>query len=206
MTKNNFDERALTWDDDIMKCRRAQAVADSILQIVPLSERLRAFELGCGTGTLALMLQPHCHSMVLADTSEGMLSVLKSKIQNGGIDNITIQNHLLTEADRPAGTFELVYTHMTLHHITNYREMLQLFHAMLSPGGWLCIADLDLEDGSFHGDGFDVHHGFDRDDLRNIAELLGFAEIRFTTIFEIEKATSSGQVQRYPVFLMSCCK
>ena len=46
--------------------------------------------------------------------------------------------------------FDLVYTLMTLHHIPDTAKILGSFQALLQPGGVLCIADLDKEDGSFH--------------------------------------------------------
>ena len=202
----NFNERAHTWDDDPKKLLRSKAVADGILNVVPTQGGVRAFELGCGTGTLALMLQPHCQSMVLADTSEGMLQVLDRKIQQAGITNIKISNQLLTGDNLPKQSFDLVYTQMTLHHVADFKEMLELFHRMLEPGGWLCIADLDKEDGSFHGEGFDGHNGFDRQELEMAAAGVGFGQVGFSTIFEMVKAGADGVVRNYPLFLMSCQK
>ncbi len=202
----NFDERAHAWDDDPTKLLRSKAVADGILSVVPTQGVLRAFELGCGTGTLALMLQPHCRSMVLADTSEGMLQVLDRKIQQAGITNINISNQLLTGNNLPGESFDLVYTQMTLHHVADFKGMLELFHRMLEHDGWLCIADLDKEDGSFHGDGFDGHHGFDRQELEMVATEVGFVQVGFSTIFEMVKAGADGVVRNYPIFLMSCQK
>ena len=202
----NFDERAHAWDDDPTKLLRSKAVADGILSVVPTQGVLRAFELGCGTGTLALMLQPHCRSMVLADTSEGMLQVLDRKIQQAGITNIKISNQLLTGDNLPKQSFDLVYTQMTLHHVADFKGMLELFHRMLEHDGWLCIADLDKEDGSFHGEGFDGHNGFDRQELEMAAAGVGFGQVGFSTIFEMVKAGADGVVRNYPIFLMSCQK
>ena len=70
------------------------------------------------------------------------------------------------------------------------------------PGGYLCIADLEKEDGSFHGIEIDVHHGFDQDDLGQRASQAGFTEIRFQTVFNIAKNRGSGN-RDCPVFLMT---
>jgi hypothetical protein len=72
----------------------------------------------------------------------------------------------------------------------------------MNPGGWLCIADLDKEDGSFHGIEVDVHHGFDREELAEKVAKAGFAAARFDTVFEIVKETQDGS-RVYPVFLMA---
>jgi len=53
------------------------------------------------------------------------------------------------------------------------------FAALLAEGGVLCVADLEAEDGSFHGDGFEGHHGFDRAALRSQVLAAGFDDVEF---------------------------
>ena len=90
---------------------------------------------------------------------------------------------------------------MTLHHIPDTRHILGVFHELLVDDGWLCIADLDQEDGSFHGPEVQVHHGFDRAALATMVTEAGFGEVRFETVFEITKESAAGS-RRYPVFLL----
>ncbi len=40
----------------------------------------------------------------------------------------------------------------------NTNVIIDSFSKMLNPLGYICIADLDEEDGSFHGDGFNGHN------------------------------------------------
>jgi 2-polyprenyl-3-methyl-5-hydroxy-6-metoxy-1,4-benzoquinol methylase len=102
----------------------------------------------------------------------------------------------------PAQTFDLIVTAMTLHHVPDTDHILRVFHDLLNPGGTLCIADLDQEDGSFHGLEVDVHHGFDQADLGRRTAQAGFGEVQFQTVFTITKERESG-TQDYPVFLMT---
>ena len=94
---------------------------------------------------------------------------------------------------------------MTLHHIPDTDAILRRFHAALARPGLLCIADLDTEDGSFHGAGFDGHLGFDRAALAASAREAGFATVEFSTAYEMMK-TVDGRPRRYPVFLMVAAK
>ena len=98
----------------------------------------------------------------------------------------------------PEERFDLVYTLMTLHHIPDTAKILGCFHSMLNPGGILCIADLDEEDGSFHSDQptFDGHNGFDRTELSVGLEQAGFTNICFSTCYELIK-----DERKYPLFL-----
>ena len=91
----------------------------------------------------------------------------------------------------PAQRFDLIYTAMTLHHVPDTDHILRVFHDLLKPGGTLCIADLDQEDGSFHGPEVDVHHGFDQADLSLRAAKAGFADMQFQTVFSITKENES---------------
>ena len=90
---------------------------------------------------------------------------------------------------------------MTLHHIPDTQAVLQRFLAVLNRPGFLCIADLDTEDGSFHGAGFDGHLGFDRERLAQQTRAAGFAKVRFITAYEMTKPVA-GSLRTFPIFLM----
>jgi len=185
----DFDARAKDWDEIPGRAERARAVAEAIREQVSLSPTMTALEYGCGTGLLSFALQPFLGPIVLADSSTGMLDVLKEKIANSGIKTMTPIKLDLSVDPLPAQRFDLVYTLIVLHHIPDTAKILQSFRSLLKPGGVLCIADLDREDGSFHSHepGFDGHNGFERAELRLELEKTGFDNIRFTTCYKIIK-------------------
>ncbi len=202
----NFDERARDWDSDPMKVERAQSVADAIRKAVPLTAVMSALEYGCGTGLLSFALQPHLGSITLADTSQGMLDVLTEKISASGVTDMTPLRLNLSIDPLPVQPFDLTYSLMTLHHIDDARGILEKFHALLKPGGWLCVSDLDKEDGTFHTDGTtDVHLGFERGELQKWVEEAGFSGVRFSTAYEIKKDIG-GARKTFPVFLLTARK
>lgn len=198
----NFDLRAKTWDADPMKAARAQAVAEEIRAQVPLAPHMTALEYGCGTGLLSFALQNHLTHITLADSSSGMLAVLEEKITSSGIKNMSSRQLDLVSDPLPPERYHLIHTLMTFHHIDDTDAMLRNMHALLVSPGYLCIADLDSEDGSFHGPDFSGHCGFDRETLRRQATQAGFRNIRFSTAFSIRKVVSSGGEKDFPVFLM----
>ena len=108
-----------------------------------------------------------------------------------------LKHDLLTEA-APAGSFDLAYSLLTLHHVPDTDGVLRKLRDLLNPGGVLCIGDLDTEDGSFHGPEEKVHHGFDRDALARQAEAAGFTHVRFDAVCELSK-----KGRQYPMFLMT---
>ena len=194
---SEFDARAAQWDEDPAKVERARLVAEAILaQAGPLSAA-RALEVGCGTGLLGFALQPHLGHLTLADASPGMLAVLREKIAASGAANMTPLALDLAADPLPGDRFDLLCTLMTLHHLADTDAALARFHALLAPGGLLCISDLDLEDGSFHGPEADVHRGFGREDLAGRLVRAGFRDPRFSTPFTIDRDGRS-----YPAFLV----
>ena len=194
----DFDLEAADWDAVPGRIERANAVAAAIREQVPLSRKLKAFEYGCGTGLLSFALQAELGQITLADSSTGMLKVLKEKIAANGAGNMTPVQLDLAVDRLPAERFDLLYTLMVLHHIPDTAKILQAFHSLLVPGGVLCIADLDKEDGSFHAREADFggHNGFERAELSRLLSGTGFVNIRFDTCFEMVKAGRS-----YPLFL-----
>jgi 2-polyprenyl-3-methyl-5-hydroxy-6-metoxy-1,4-benzoquinol methylase len=161
-----------------------------------------ALDYGCGTGLLSFPLKDELGPILMADSSSGMLDVVAEKIAAQGVTNMTPLKLDLLADPPPAQRFDLIVTSMTLHHVPDTDHILRVFHHLLNPGGHLCIADLDQEDGSFHGIEVDVHHGFDRADLGRHAAAAGFADVQFQTVFSIAKERENG-TRDYPVFLMT---
>ena len=54
---------------------------------------------------------------------------------------------------------------------------------LLNAGGFLAIADLYEEDGSFHGEGFTGHNGFDPENLSEILRKNRFRNILIQILF-----------------------
>lgn len=198
----HFDSKARQWDQNPVFQERALKLADALRRSIPLDRRMSALDYGCGTGLLSFPLKEELGAILLADSSAGMLAVVAEKIAAQGAAHMTPLRLDLLVDPPPAQRFDLVYTSMTLHHVPDTDRILGIFRALLHPGGHLCIADLDREDGSFHGIEVDVHHGFDREDLARRAAEAGFSDIRFQTVFTIAKEHADGP-REYPVFLMT---
>ena len=199
-----FDERAKDWDANPQRVERARITAQAIRNAIPFRPNLTALELGCGTGLLSFAFQPDFVSITLADTSQGMLDVLSEKIKTAGVENMHPLRLDLASDPLPASRFDIIYSLMTMHHIPNTDQVLRQCQALTFPGGWLCIADLEKEDGSFHKDtpDFDGHNGFDRDVLKSKVEAAGFENVQFDTIFFVRKQIDAVE-KAFPMFLMT---
>ncbi|PKN95373.1 MAG: class I SAM-dependent methyltransferase [Chloroflexi bacterium HGW-Chloroflexi-6] len=202
----NFDERAKDWDSDPTKVERARVLAEAIRATLPLKPEMTALEYGCATGLLSFFLRDDFAHILLADISDGMLDVLADKIVDSGILNMTPVRMDLTSDHLLASHFDVVYSLLVLHHIPDTDTVLQRFYDILNPSGWLVIADLDAEDGTFHTDGTtDVHLGFERESLQKRVEAVGFQEINFSTALHIKKKIGKTE-KSFPVFLLTARK
>lgn len=202
----NFNELALTWDTEPRRLERAKVVAGEMISVMPDMSRLEGFEYGCGTGLLSFSLQHKLKKIWLGDSSEGMLKVLREKIDKYGITNMEPILVDLTADELPEQRFDLIYTLMTLHHIIDTCSIIKTFHQLLRPKGYLCIADLDKEDGTFHGEGFAGHNGFDRTELSHTLVAAGFEIISNKLCYDNIKKSSTGETMVYPIFLIVCRK
>ena len=199
---SRFDAIAAQWDESPMRTEMARAVADAISAAVPLEPHWHALEYGCGTGLVGLQLLPHVGHLLETDLSPGMLTVLGEKARAAGLDKIATQVLDLTRSAPPAARFDLIFSSMALHHIPDVAALLRTFFSMLVPGGWVALADLDAEDGSFHSPDVPgvAHHGFDRKTLEGWLGAAGFAAVSIRTAYTVERERE-GEQRRYPIFL-----
>jgi len=197
----DFDARAKDWDADPTKVERARAVAAAIEANVEMRPTTSALEYGCGTGLLGFSLRPRVGELTLADVSDGMLDVVREKLAARPDPRVHAHKLDLVTDPLPERRFDVVFSLMTLHHIADTDAILRKFVALLARPGTLAIADLDAEDGSFHGAGFDGHNGFDRDALGAKALRAGFRSVRFTTAYEMQKGAGATS-RTFPIFLM----
>jgi 2-polyprenyl-3-methyl-5-hydroxy-6-metoxy-1,4-benzoquinol methylase len=200
---NEFDVKAKEWENNPEHVHRAQVLAEAIVKELPPGLSFNAMEYGCGTGMLSFHLKDKFSKITLIDTSDGMLEVLRNKIKGSGVTNMDVLDlDLLEQPDGISTPFSVIYTSMVLHHIDDINGILTTWYSLLNRPGYLCVADLDAEEGNFHGKDFKGHNGFDRDELKKTAEAAGFSNVTFRTVLEIKKTASDGAFRSYPVFLM----
>lgn len=197
----SFDQVAGKWDLAERRVVLAHVVAQAIQARVPLSAEQSALDFGCGTGLVTLELAPKVGTMTGADTSSRMLGVLSEKAARLGS---RIQTLLLrSDGDNDlAGPYDLIVSSMALHHVPDVEALFQRFAENLRTGGQVALADLDEEDGSFHGGAMGVQHlGFPRPRIEEWLQAAGFQDIHLETATVTHK-----EGKDYPVFLATARK
>jgi len=194
---SEFDARAREWDKDKMHMDRSIAIAAELEKMIPVNPFMKALEYGAGTGILSFLLKDRFSEITLMDNSREMIKVCAEKTE------FYQTNHILPiwfdlEHKDYDDHFDIIYNQMVLHHVNDYEAIVYTFYSMLNPGGYLAIADLYTEDGSFHGPDVKVHLGFDPKKLTEILMIAGFKSIEYRTCFEVKRESGA----KYPVFLL----
>jgi ubiquinone/menaquinone biosynthesis C-methylase UbiE len=203
----DFDKEAAQWDQNPGRVKLARDVADAIMKTVSLERSMNVLDFGCGTGLVTLQLQPFVRAITGADSSKGMLGALNEKIKQRKLSNVRTLFVDFEKGQLVSGTYDLIVSSMTLHHVPDAGLLFKQWYELLKPGGRVCFADLDTEDGTFHPDSAGVFHlGFDRDKLVQLLRQTGFIDVRPGTATKIVKDVEGLGTREFSVFLISANK
>jgi ubiquinone/menaquinone biosynthesis C-methylase UbiE len=197
-----FDERAAEWDANPARVALARGVVEAVRAAVPLRPDMRVMDFGAGTGLISLGLLPEVAEVTAVEVSGEMLRVLGEKVKALGIVHLHTLTCDVGEAALPSGSFDLIVSSMVLHHLPDVPKVLAHVRPALRPGGWIALADLDSEDGTFHADPTGIYHnGFDRAEVCRWLGEAGFAHTALRDAYRITRPGSDGVLRTYPVFL-----
>ncbi|MBI5006091.1 MAG: class I SAM-dependent methyltransferase [Nitrosomonadales bacterium] len=200
--RRDFEAVASRWDSNPTRVRIAHDVGDAIMRMLKLTPQMDVLDYGCGTGLLAMQLQAHVRSVTGADSSPAMIAVLNDKIATLKPGNVSTQRVDFERGAHARGEYDLIVSSMVTHHVPDTAALFKEWKLLLKPHGQIAFADLDSEDGSFHGDNTGVFHlGFDRAALRMLLLAEGYADVRDATATVVHKEVD-GQTREFPIFLI----
>ena len=200
---NEFDIKATDWDKNPMHWERSLSIAKEIKNHIQLKPKMKALEYGAGTGILSILLKNDFDEIILMDNSKEMLKIVEPKIEKSKVNNIKPVFFDLENEEYTVQKFDVIYTQMVIHHIIDTELIIKRFHNLLKPNGYLIIADLYKEDGTFHDANFIGHNGFDIEKLSELIKNNGFENITHKQCFVIDKKISENETKKFPVFILT---
>ncbi|GFZ29548.1 S-adenosylmethionine-dependent methyltransferase [Clostridium zeae] len=201
-----FDEYAKGWDTE-KRISRAKIIAKELENFIHINKRLSAMEFGCGTGLISFNLHDKLKEITLIDSSEGMLHIVKSKVETYKINNVVIKKIDIEANSVIDEKYDIIYSSMVLHHIDDTKSIISKLYELLNNEGCLCIIDLNKEDGRFHKNETDFHghNGFNQAELIKIFENAGFKEVKAYT-FYFDSKDIGDEVIEYSLFIIKGIK
>ncbi|SFV64275.1 methyltransferase, putative [hydrothermal vent metagenome] len=200
MGEDLFAHKSKSWDMKSRRVQNAKSIANLIVKNIKLDKSMEIMDFGAGTGLLSYFVAPFVKKVVAVDNSPSMLVEFQKKSDEFACETEMIEKDLSQE-NLPR-EFDGIISSMTIHHIEDTAVLFKKFYRMLKDGGFIAIADLDSEDGSFHSDNSGVyHHGFEHKKLQFIAKNAGFKSVRFNLASTIKKPHRT-----FTVFLLTAIK
>ena len=182
---SHFDKKAKDWDNGSVRVNGAKVIADAISKEIKLHDNMEILDFGVGTGLLGFEIAKSVQKVYGVDTSSKMLEKLEEK----NTKDLYITPLCQDIVKEPLSEkFDGIVSSMTLHHVENLKDFFTTIHSNLEKNGFIAIADLESEDGSFHSDNSGVFHfGFDNENLIRIVQECGFENIKVNNINTITK-------------------
>ncbi|KAL2870603.1 class I SAM-dependent DNA methyltransferase [Aspergillus lucknowensis] len=182
---------------------------------------LNVLEVGCGTGLLTLRVAPLVESIVALDPAHGMIDALKAKIKNSGTSddsggpregNVVPICQLLTDPEDsllppdnmndPAGRrrkFDLILSHLVMHHVPDLRPFLETLLGSLTPGGRVFLTDFE----DFGPEAIKFHpptklagverHGIPRSWIEDLLKEVGFQDVKVSVGWTLTKSIAAWE-------------
>jgi len=199
MKKDYFDKKSRIYEMDEKRVDNVKNIADGIIRYVKLKKSDVILDFGSGTGLLTKDISKHVKKIIVNDISKSMNEQLKEKIRKKEFDcDIDMTSHNMCETHLSLEPLDGIISSMTIHHVKDIKLLLKRFFALLKKEGFIALADLETEDGTFHQEDTGVFHwGFDQKEFLLLVEEAGFKNAKIQTISVAKKAQGE-----YPIFLL----
>ena len=92
-------------------------------------------EIGCGTGSTAILHAPYVKHILAIDISSKMIEIAQGKADAAGVANITFKQSTIDGFSAPDRSLDAVLALSVLHLLESRQAAIAKVHKMLKPGG-----------------------------------------------------------------------
>ena len=193
---DNFKSKAAQWDSPDKIAMTTKFLSEMLFHVNP-SISWKALEIGAGTGLVGINVEPLVGKVVMVDTSEAMLGILKQKLH--AESKIEILHGEVFEYNQQ--DIDFVFSAMAFHHLADVEKALQHIATITKPGAWVVVGDLVTEDGSFHHFDPIPYCGFDTTILSKQFVQAGF-DVKLVKIYNVITRTGDEKTTNYEQFMI----
>lgn len=205
-----FNFEAAAWDTQPFIQEATRHAFDKLRPIIhsltsTKGSNLDVLDIGCGTGLLSIQVAPLVQQVVAIDPTEGMVDMLQAKLADAksNTPNILPICRLLEDPEDPVlpaddntgnrRKFDLIVSHLVLHHIPDLKPFLRTLLGCLKPGGRVALTDYEdfgLQAKKFHPENkWDTveRHGIQTAWMEGLMKEAGFSEVSIRVAFTLQK-------------------
>ncbi|HEY5571332.1 MAG TPA: methyltransferase domain-containing protein [Bacteroidales bacterium] len=194
--KDAFISKAADWDTPDKVAMTNKFVNEMLSHFHPLPT-WKALEIGAGTGLVGLQIEPLVRTLVMEDTSEYMLGMLRPKLNKDS--KVEILHGEVFEYKQQ--DIDFIFSAMAFHHLPDVEITLQHLATITKTGAFIAVGDLVTEDGSFHRFDPIPYCGFDTVLLSQQFEQAGF-EVKLVKVYNTISRLLEGEQRNYDQFLL----
>ncbi|EXJ87020.1 hypothetical protein A1O3_03977 [Capronia epimyces CBS 606.96] len=161
---DRFNAEAASWETNPFVHEASKEALKAIMTRFPAltnppapDKGLEVLEIGCGTGLLSCLIAPYAKRVVAVDAAPGMIEELEKKLQTAQTPQNILPVAVLLEnpedkhlppvdesnPDGPRLKFDLIISHLTLHHVSNLRAVLTTMLGCLKHSGSVALTDFE---------------------------------------------------------------
>ena len=96
---------------------------------------MEVLEIGCGTGSTAIIHAPYVKNIRAIDFSAQMIAIAQNKAKDNKIENVSFECSTIDELNIPEQTLDVVLGLSILHLLDNKEAVIAQVYKMLKPGG-----------------------------------------------------------------------
>ncbi len=95
----------------------------------------KVLEIGCGTGSTALLIAPHVAQITATDLSPGMIEIANEKLERENVGNVTFEVAEVLDHSPDGTSYDAVLAHNLLHLLPELDSALEYISSLIKPGG-----------------------------------------------------------------------